>query len=129
MKRAVLIRPDGHVDPFIIPDPPPSELSVIHAILGVDPDDRAFEMTRDNLTGFADEAGLEKDYEINQLATDIFDTGYLVGNILVMGRTRVDGQVEGLTLDQANIFLSPSGEDILNALTQTPHPRPDRSHR
>lgn len=126
MKRAVLIEPDGTVSPVVI-----SVGSTVHTELKqmqghVGGYLEAIRHDHPNLTAFCDEDGSQKKLQPNRLATAIFGESLLnyspwprraiLGNVLVLGRTDEDGETHGLTPEQADIFLSPSGEEIINAL-------------
>lgn len=120
MKRAVVIEPDGSVRPLIIPDPPPTELSVLQATIGgyLEP----IRHSLPNLTAFCDEDGGTKNLPVNFLATAVFRHRRvphpIVGTVVVMGATTTDGEIVSLTPEQADIFLSPASEHILNALAE-----------
>lgn len=125
MKRAVLIRPDGSVEPIMVDDRSSmGELGQLQLTVGgyLEP----IRHNVPNLTAFCDEDGSQKKLQPNRLATAIFGESLLnyspwprraiLGNVLVLGRTDDDGETHGLTPEQADIFLSPSGEEILNGL-------------
>lgn len=119
MKRAVLIRPDGSVFPVAIQKP--NELEQLQHYVGGYIEALPHSLNRwPNFTVFMDEDGRDKRLPRNELASAVFlpahmQIGSIVGNVLVMGPV-VDGETQGLTVEQADIFLSPEGEDILNGL-------------
>jgi len=116
MKRAVVIHPDGHVGPAAI-----SEDRDLYRQLGqlIDGYVTTWPSKVPNITIFCDEDGLMKLHaRKNDLATDLAQGGDVpvVGIVVIMGRTTSQGKTYGLTPEQADIFLDPKGEDILNAL-------------
>ena len=118
MKRAVLIHPGGQVQPVAIPGEFVSELSLCQEYVGgyITPWPNT-----PNFTVFVDEDGLVKGLAPNHLATSIFGTNQgtpIVGNALVLGPVDEEGDTLGLSVEQAAIFISPEGEDIINALAQ-----------
>lgn len=129
MKRAVLIKPGGYVEPVMLGvivnthggDKVVSELTQMQNAVGGYLQEVGH--SHPNLVAYMDEDGIRKGLAPNELASAIFFSGGdqrlpILGNVLVLGRLREDGEVEGLTVEQANIFLSPEGEDILNALVE-----------
>lgn len=119
MKRAVVIEPDGSVRPLIISDFLDTGIRQLQDAVG-----GTFQIiphNQPNLSAFCDEDGKQKEKEPNMLASFIFGqlldpTDLIVGTVVVMGPVGPNGDTLGLTPEQADIFLSPSGEEIINQL-------------
>lgn len=116
MKRAVLIKPDGSVEPFFA-----GEQSITQTI-GGDPGHIASDTRVPNMTFVYSEKYEDDPQPRNTLASELLNTP-VAGNVIVLGAyTEAEGpgsgEIHGLTVEQVNIFLSPEGEDILNALTK-----------
>jgi hypothetical protein len=116
MKRGVLIHPDGHVGIAVINEEQDFIKQLSQIIGGWVTE---WHSSIPNLSFWCDEDGLLKKLPVNQLATSILDEGLgsapAVGIFVVMGATE-NGDPAGLTVEQANIFLSADGEDIINRL-------------
>lgn len=112
MKRAVLIQPDGSVEPaFIRPDPSRNldELQIMQDYVGGYL--AYYEWNRvPNTTVLVDKDGISKKLPFNPLAHTVFGSALdpILGNALIMGPTDEEGDMHGLTVDQVNIFLSPA---------------------
>lgn len=119
MRRAVLIRPGGKVEPVMVGDDYRSLQEILGGIFQVIP------VNIPNLSFFCCEEPwlLDEDsQQLNELANDICSYRWeparyaIIGPVLVMGGVDANGTTMGLTPEQADIFLSPKGEAILNAL-------------
>lgn len=118
MIRAVVIHPDGHVAPVALYETEDLYTQLKNIIGGWVTE---WKSPWPNLSFFCDEDGLLKKLPFNHLCTSLLDQGLssapAVGTFVVAGRTNPrTGEPKSLTVEQANIFLSAEGEDILNAL-------------
>lgn len=115
MKRAILITTQNETLPMALSDTLREEVAEIQEAIGGYLE--AIRHDLPNLTAFCDDDGKRKNRPLNRLATALFGSPNdpIVGNVVVMGPVNDDGDTEGLTVEQIDIFLS-DNNDLLNRL-------------